>query len=282
MGRRRRVDSDRPLGPQRGDRRRVQTELAQDGVGVLAQRRHRIHARVAVIPGARRQQRRYRAGRRAPPRASGPRAASCSCCHRPAMSRSSALAICASSSRCSTCSQLSAANVSTISARSASRLALRCALSAKRASRASAGWRSTLSQKSDPLALVLQAQHHRLAVAGRERAVGIDRGVGGAGARRRRRRRRRRSTADSPSTRPALRASRRRCAGRGRRSVAASARPGCWCRRTCRRRCRRSTAPALPGCVGRAGDRDEARLALDQQVVGLLVAVGAGSEASSP
>jgi hypothetical protein len=56
---------------------------------------------------------------------------------------------------------------------------------------------------------------------------------------------------------------------------AASARPGCWCRRTCRQRCRRSTA-GLAGLVRRAGDGDEARLALDQQVVGLLVAVGPG------
>src|SRR5690606_10983534 len=33
-------------------------------------------------------------------------------------------------------------------------------------------------------------------------------------------------------------------------------------------------APGLGGSLGRAGGRHEARLALDQQVVGLLVAVG--------
>ena len=44
-----------------------------------------------------------------------------------------------------------------------------------------------LVAERQPLALVLQAEHHRAAVAGGERAVGVDGGVGGAGTRRRRR-----------------------------------------------------------------------------------------------
>ena len=121
------------------------------------------------------------------------------------------------------------------------RRASRCRRSAGRV--ASPGWRSTVVAEGDPFALVLQAQHHPAAVAGRERAVGIDRRVAGAGARRRRR------AVEGVVERVArplgqrLRASRCRCAGRGRSGRAAAAPPGCWCRRTCRRRCRRSRGP---------------------------------------
>ncbi len=65
------------------------------------------------------------------------------------------------------------------------------------------------------------------------------------------RRRRTRSTADSSSTRPAIRASRCRCAGRGRSAARCISAARMLCRRTCRRRCRRSTArpsTAPPRC----------------------------------
>jgi hypothetical protein len=71
--------------------------------------------------------------------------------------------------------------------RSARVCALRLRCRRKRSSVASAGCLQHLVAELLPLALVLQAQHHRLAVAGRERAIGVDGGVRGAGARRRRR-----------------------------------------------------------------------------------------------
>ena len=107
-----------------------------------------------------------------------------------------------------------------------------------------------------------------------ERAVGVDGGVRGAGARRRRARRRRRSTSGNSSTRPALEhgdvdvaalpglaalQQRRQDAGVG---VHAGGDVG-------------DRAAGLGRRLGRAGDRQETGLALDQQVVGLLVAVGA-------
>ena len=92
-----------------------------------------------------------------------------------------------------------------------------------RRSRARAA-RSTCAQNACHSRSFCRPEHHRLAVAGRERAVRIDRRVRGAGARRRRRRRRTRSRADSPSTRPCSRASRRRCGSRGRCGRAGSAR----------------------------------------------------------
>ena len=127
----------------------------------------------------------------------------------------------------------------------------------------------------EPLALVLQAEHHAAAVgAGGERAVGVDRGVRGAGARRRRRavegvvqrvagplgQRLEHRDVQMPAS-PGARAfeQRRQDAGVG---VHAGRDVG-------------DRRAGLARLAGRAGDRDEAGLALDQQVVGLLVAVRA-------
>ena len=108
-----------------------------------------------------------------------------------------------------------------------------------------------------PLALVLQAEHHHLAVAGRERPVGIDRRVARAGARRRRRAVECVVQRDSSSTRPATRASRCRGAARARSAAALQQRrENVACTRTCRRRCRRSTArpsTGLPRCRSPTG-----------------------------
>ena len=173
--------------------------------------------------------------------------------------------------------RVSVANASTMIARSASR-----ACGARARSRRSAGRRRAsgcsqhLRAERLPLALVLQAEHHRLAVAGRE----TGRRDRWSRAPRRRaaaaRRRRRRSTADSSSTRPCSRASTRRCAQplpvrprcdqRG-EDVAVGVHAGGDVG---------DRAAGLGRLVGRAGDRQEAGLALDQQVVGLLVAVGSG------
>ena len=125
-----------------------------------------------------------------------------------------------------------------------------------------------------PLALVLQAQHHRATVAHGERAVGVDGGVAGAGARRRRgalegvvhgkahpfAQRFEHGHVDVAAlARLAAQQQRRQDAGVG---VHAGGDVG-------------DGAAGLAGCLGRAGDRQETGLALDQQVVRLLVAVGA-------
>ena len=175
-----------------------------------------------------------------------PRALSCGCCHTSCMSFMRALAICASSSRSITCSAVSAAKASTMIERSACRSAVRREFDAKRSSRRQLGLAQHLLAEGHPLALVLQPEHHGLAVARGERAVRVDRRVRRAGAWRRRARRRRRSTAGSPSTRPCSRASTRRCGSPCRCGRAGSAPPGCWCRRTCPRRCRRSSNRPSP------------------------------------
>ena len=75
------------------------------------------------------------------------RAFSCGCSHTSCIVLTRALAICAASSRSTTCGAVSGANVSTMSSRSAVRSATRLALPVKRGSRASSGRSSTLSQK---------------------------------------------------------------------------------------------------------------------------------------
>ena len=209
-----------------------------------------------------------RASARAPAAADAPTARPCRSCARwrsaPASSRSITCAGCSARAKASRMSALQ---------RRAVLVALRVA--SKRGSVASAGCSSTLSQNSLPFALVLQAQHHRAAVARRERAVGVDGRVRGARCAAAAARRRRRSTSESPSTRPSDSSidtsmceplpvlpplqQRGQDAGVG---VHAGGDVG-------------DRVARLARLVGRAGDRQEAGLALDQQVVGLLVAVGA-------
>ena len=237
---------------------------------------HGVHARRRRRRRRRRQQRRNRPGRRADLGPAPARLRAAGAAHTSCMSFMRALAICASSSRA--IDLLGGQRRERLDDDRAQRLARRRARASsttKRSSVASSGRCEHLLAEGDPLALVLQAQHHRLAVAGGERAVGIDRRVRGAGARRRRRRRRRRSTADSSSTRPCSRASRRRCAqpwpvlprcDQRRQDAAVGVHAGGDVG---------DRAAGLRRLVRRAGDRQEARLALDQQVVGLLVAVRA-------
>ena len=144
-----------------------EAQLGQDRVGVLAQRRHRVHARAfvpacpaAASPAAGRPASRPRASDRAPSAAGAPTPRAC------VLTR--ALAICAASSRSTTCGAVSGAKASTMISRSAARSATRLALPVKRGSVASAGCSSTFVAEVDPLALVLQAQHH----ACRRRPVG--------------------------------------------------------------------------------------------------------------
>ena len=115
------------------------------------------------------------------------RARSCGCSHTSFMSLTCALAICASSRRPTTSSAVSLANSSTMSARNSSRAALRFELVEKRAIGGERGLLQHLVAERRPFALVLQTEHHGLAVAGGKRPVRIDGGVARAGARRRRR-----------------------------------------------------------------------------------------------
>ena len=227
---------------------------------------------------ARRQQRRHRRRPACRPRPSARARCSCGCAHTSPMSFTRALAICAASSRCDHLLGVERRRTPRRSARAARRARRRAARwTSKRGSAASAGCRSTLLAEHHPLALVLQPEHHRPAVAGGERAVGIDRRVRGAGARRRRGAVDRRSTADSSSTRPCSRASTRRCGCRARSCPRCDQRREDAAVRVHAGGDVGDRAAGLGRLVGRAGDRQEARLALDQQVVGLLVAVRAPS-----
>jgi hypothetical protein len=144
---------------------RVQAQLGQDGVGVLAQRGHGAQ-RGSPASQARRQQRGHRAGRRVD-RRQRPRA--CQLRMRPQAGHVvdlgvgdlrvfQALAPPARRSGAAKARRRSA------HAAFAVRGALRVA--GKRSSCASAGWQQHLGAEGLPLAFVLQAQHHRLAVAG--------------------------------------------------------------------------------------------------------------------
>jgi hypothetical protein len=147
---------------------RVQAQLGQDGIGVLAQRGHGVQPRVARVPAARRQQRGHRAGRGvhlAPALARGQLRVGPQAGHVAQFGVGDLRVF----QPLATCSAVSAAKASTISARSASRWALRSALPAKRGSAPAPAAAAPWVQNCLPLAFVLQAQHHRLAVAGGER-----------------------------------------------------------------------------------------------------------------
>ena len=238
--------SDRPCGAQPRDPRVVAAQLAQDGVGVLAERRHRIHPRRRLGRQPGRQRRAHRA-RGVPTSAQRRRAASCGCAHTSCMSFSRALAICAASRRSTTCVGGQRRERRDDRWRAAPR-APRCAASSTRSARRSPApaARSTSRAEGRPLALVLQAQHHDLAVAGGKRPVGVDGRVRGARARRRRRAvvgvvQRIAHPLDHALQHRHVDARRR-----GRSARAAAARRGCCCTRTCRRRCRRSSSRPSP------------------------------------
>ena len=132
-----------------------------------------------------------------------------------------------------------------------------------------------LGAEADPLALVLQPQEHRLAVGALERAVGCDGGVPRAAARRRRAPVQR--VVEREAHPFAERFQHRDLDGRALAAPLASEeggqhpRPGVHAGRDVGDRDRR-----LHHLVRGAGDRHQPRLGLHQQVVGLLVAVGAG------
>ena len=207
-----------------------------------AERGHRVHARPPSSQRAGRQQRRH-AGRPASRlRASGraPRAADAA--------QTSCMSL--------TCgvgdlrvfealrppaSAVSDAKASTISARSAARCGDALGVAGEARVARERGLQQHLVAERCPLALVLQAQHHGLAVAGRERAVGVDRGVAGAGARRRRR-------AVEGVVQRVAHPLGQRLEHRDVDALAAAGlsalqqrRQDVACTRTCRRRCRRST-----------------------------------------
>ena len=207
---------------------------------------------VVVVACARRQQRGNRARRRAdldpalraPAAADAPRHRACRSCARwrSAPHRGASM----------TCSAVSVAKTSTmivaqlLARRDAPRVGVEARIGGELRLRC-----STLSQNMRPLALVLQAEHDRLAVAGRERTVGIDRRVRCAGARRRRRAVERVVERIAHPLDHALEHRHVDAAAACRSCRAASARRGCWCTRTCRRRCRRSSSrpsPARPAC----------------------------------
>lgn len=118
---------------QLGDFGRGYTDFLQDGVGVLARRRHWVQARLTIVPGFWRQQRRHRAGCGIHLQPAC-RARSCGCCHSPTTSRSWALAIWACSSRKTTISGVSFEYLSTIDVRSSALWASGLALPVERGS----------------------------------------------------------------------------------------------------------------------------------------------------
>src|SRR6185369_5572576 len=159
----------------------------------------------------------------------------------------------------------------------AQRVALRDTLEVRREARVPGEIRllQHLVAEADPLALVLQAQHHRRAVAGRERAVRVDGGVARARAGRRRGAFKR---IVERVARPfgqrlqhryvdALALAGLATLQQGGEDAAVRVHAG-------RDVCDRGTG--LARLVGRAGDRHETRLALDEKVVRLLVAIRPG------
>ena len=179
----------------------------------------------------------------------------------------------AASSRAITSLAVSGANASVMIARRADRAAVRLEFDAKRSSVESAGCPSTSAQNTihsrslcTPSITVLPSpaatgRKDRSSRARRRRAAAAPR-------------RRTRSRADSPSIRPCFPASIRRSPARPvllaleqrREDAAVRVHAG---------RDIGNRAAGLRRLVGRAGNRKEAGLALDQQVVGLLVAIGA-------
>ena len=105
---------------------------------MLARRRHWVQARLTIVPGFRRLQRRPRAGCGIHLQPAC-RARSCGCCHSPTTSRSWALSIWAGCSRKTAISGVSFENLSIIDVRSSALWASRLALPVERGSSASAG-----------------------------------------------------------------------------------------------------------------------------------------------
>ena len=269
--------SDGACGAQRLYVGTVPAQFGQDRIGVLAQRRHGVHARLKASVCARRQQRGNRPGRASPPRSSAGAPAAVGA------SRRRACRSCGhwrSARRRAAGDHLVGAQAprrpSTMIVRSA--CALRpCAASSTRSARRwpASGWRRTSLQKTTHSRSFCKPEHHGLAVACGERAVGVDRGVRCAGAWRRR------GAVEGVVQRVAHpldhafehrhvdAAAARRC-GRAGCSAARMLRVGIHAGGDVGDR-----AAGLRRLFGRAGDRQEARFALDQQVVGLLVAVRA-------
>jgi hypothetical protein len=138
-------------------------QFAQDGIGVLAHGGHGVHAVVEACC-ARRQQRGHRAGGRAhaapairaPAVAGAPTGRPCRSCGVGDLRLRPGAA--------TTCSASACAKALRISAFSASRCSLRRALLSKRGSVGQRRLQQHLVAEHLPLALVLQAQHHRAAI----------------------------------------------------------------------------------------------------------------------
>ena len=95
-----------------------------------------------------------------------PRALSCGCAHTSFMVLTWALAICASSSRSTTCAPVSGWKASTMIWRNATRSAHALEVGGEARVRGELGLLQHLVAEAHPFALVLQAQHHGRAVAG--------------------------------------------------------------------------------------------------------------------
>ena len=115
------------------------------------------------------------------------RAASCGCSHTSCMVFTRALAIFAASSRSSTCGRGQRGEGVDDELPQRVPLGHPAGVAGEPRVGGQLGPLQHDLAEADPLALVLQAQHHRTAVAGRERAVRVDGGVRGPGPRRRRR-----------------------------------------------------------------------------------------------
>ncbi|CAM2153002.1 hypothetical protein PT2222_20033 [Paraburkholderia tropica] len=263
--------SDRAGVVQRANLRRVVAEFVQDGVGVLAERGHGVHARRVRERDAGRQQRGHRARGRLHLRPAFARGELCVLPH-----GLHVVDVCIGDLRgFEALDHVVRAEAG--EGRHDERAERRAMLDAA-AVRGEAlvvgefGLAQHDVAKRLPFALVLQAEHHRLAVAGLERTVRIDRGVRRAVALRRR----------LAVDRVVERIAHPLDHAFEHRHVDMAAAPGFAALDQRRENVRvrvhaggdiGDRATGFRGFVGRAGNRQKARLALDQQVVGLLVAI---------
>ena len=226
-------------------------QFGEDGLGVLAERRHVVHARVEARRHAGRQQRRNRAGRRADLH---PTPTRLQLRVRPHVGHRADVRVRdlrGLEPRDDLLAQSSRAKEASAMMRLQRGLAIGVVRRAFASKSRSSDCEVRLVQHG-PWRRRPPTRARSAAPASRcgRRRPGTGRTGRSSRATRRRaaaaRRRRTRSTSDSSSTRPCSRASTRRYGTRYRSFRAGSAPRGCSCTRTCRRRCRRSSSRPSP------------------------------------
>ena len=178
------------------------------------------------------------------------------------------------SRRSITCSEVRCEKTSTMMACSSARASERRVLVEKRGSAARFGSLQNLIAKYCPFPFVLQAEHDALAVSGEERSVGIDRRMGGTGARRWCGAIESVVRVDCPSIRPCIPAWIGRCGTLGRSAAVDQSRENIGDGV----HARRDVGDGASG-FGRASGvpvmERKPDFALDQQIIGFLVAIRA-------